>query len=64
MLSCTSFTPWRNDVVQDALLFLQERKLVCASFPSQWNDVVCDAFVLVHGGIMFEMHLYFCKREI
>jgi len=36
------FPPWWSDVVQDALVLLQEGKLekiTCTSFPSQWNDV-------------------------
>jgi hypothetical protein len=49
-LACTSFPPQWNDVVQDALVLLQDGKLSCASF--------------THGGMMlFEMCLCFCKRE-
>jgi hypothetical protein len=32
-LACTSFPPWWNDVVRDALVLVQEGKLACTSFP-------------------------------
>jgi hypothetical protein len=48
-LAHASFPPWWNDVVQDALVLVQEGKLALA-FP--------------HDGMMlFEMCLCLCKRE-
>jgi hypothetical protein len=32
-LAHTSFPPWWNDVVRDALVLLQDGKLACTSFP-------------------------------
>ena len=39
------FSPQWNDVIQDVLGLLQDRKLACISFTSQRNDVVRDALV-------------------
>jgi hypothetical protein len=48
-LACASFPPWWNDVVQDALVLMQEGKLA-------------HALAFLNGAIMlFEMCL--CKRE-
>ena len=35
-----SFSPQWNDVIQDVLGLLQDRKLACTSFTTQGNDVV------------------------
>jgi hypothetical protein len=45
-LARTSFPPWWNDVVRDALMLLQDGKLARASCPPCWNDVIRDVIVL------------------
>jgi hypothetical protein len=49
-LECTRFPSWLDDIVQDALVLVQEGKLANASFPPRWSDVVQDALVLVQEG--------------
>jgi hypothetical protein len=39
-LTCTSFLPQWDYVLQDELMLVQEGKLACASFPRWWDDVV------------------------
>jgi hypothetical protein len=44
-LAHTNFSPWRNDVIQNALFGL-EGKPTHARFPSWWNDIVGNALML------------------
>ena len=45
-IECTSFRPWWNDVVRDALVLLQDGNLACPSYLPCWNDVIRDVIVL------------------
>jgi hypothetical protein len=44
------FPPRTDDVVEDALLLVQEGKLACASFPPRWDDVFRNVLLLVQEG--------------
>jgi hypothetical protein len=71
-LTCTSFHPHWNDVVQDELVIVKEGKLAHVSFPPRWNNVIRYALVIVQEGklacpqgakMFFGKRLCLCKMK-